>query len=179
LAFQGAITLGLGFIVEPERAHQLIDQDTRNADVLRPYLNGEDINARPDCTAPRWIIDFSDWSEHKAKEYRVCYDQVLGRVKPDRQTKIGYARSARERWWQFFLPRPALRKAIAGLDHVIVIARVSATVMPVMVPASQIFSEQIVVFASADTAMLGLLSSTPHYWWALSRGSTLGAMPLR
>ncbi|GEL26123.1 hypothetical protein PSU4_50770 [Pseudonocardia sulfidoxydans NBRC 16205] len=37
----------------------------------------------------------------------------------------------------------------------------------------QVFSEQLVVFATDDTAMLALLSSAPHYWWALARASTL------
>jgi hypothetical protein len=45
--------------------------------------------------------------------------------------------------------------------------------MPVMVPTGQVFSHMLGVFASDDTAMLALLSSAPHYWWAVSRASTL------
>ena len=45
--------------------------------------------------------------------------------------------------------------------------------MPVLVPTGQVISEAVVVFATDDPAMLGLLSSAPHYWWAISRASTM------
>jgi hypothetical protein len=54
-----------------------------------------------------------------------------------------------------------------------VITLVSKTVMPVMVPTGQVFSHALGVFATDDTAMLAFLSSAPHYWWAITRASTL------
>ena len=51
IAFQGCIVLGKGFILEPEEAQEWIAEDPRNAKVLFPYLNGEDLNSRPDCSA--------------------------------------------------------------------------------------------------------------------------------
>jgi hypothetical protein len=61
------------------------------------------------------------------------------------------------------------------LERVVVIARISKTVMPVMVPTGQVVNEKTVVFATDDTGMLALLSSAPHYWWAISRSSTMKA----
>ena len=60
-------------------------------------------------------------------------------------------------------------QAIAGWTRVIVITLVSKTVMPAMVPTGQVFSHILGVFATDDTAMLALLSSSQHYWWAVSR----------
>ncbi|RSM42415.1 hypothetical protein DMB66_54770 [Actinoplanes sp. ATCC 53533] len=57
----------------------------------------------------------------------------------------------------------------------VAITRVSKTVMPAMVPTKQVISEAVVVFATEDTAMLALLSSSPHYWWAATRASSLKA----
>ena len=54
-------------------------------------------------------------------------------------------------------------KAIASLNRVVEIARVSNTVLPTLVPTGQVFSEALVVFATADAAMLAVLSSAPHY----------------
>lgn len=54
-----------------------------------------------------------------------------------------------------------------------VITLVSKVVMPVMVPTGQVFAHRLGVFATDDPAMLGLLSSAPHYWWAITRSSTL------
>ncbi len=67
----------------------------------------------------------------------------------------------------------SMRKAITGLERVLVITRVSKVVMPVMVPTGQVFSDSLTVFATDDTGILALLSSAPHYWWAISRGSTM------
>lgn len=47
--------------------------------------------------------------------------------------------------------------------------------MPMMVPTGQVFSHMLGVFASDDTAVLALLSSAPHYWWAVSQASTMKA----
>ncbi|WP_229403328.1 Eco57I restriction-modification methylase domain-containing protein [Micromonospora okii] len=173
LAFQGSNIVGLGFTMEPEAAAALIEKDSRNRDVLFPYLNGQDLNFRPDLSASRWVINFHDWSEEKAKAYPDCYDQVLRLVKPERDRNNLKVR--RERWWQFAERAPQLGQAIAGQKHAIAIARVSRMVMPAMVSTSQVISGAVVVFATEDTAMLGLLSSAQHYWWAASRASTMRA----
>src|SRR5690606_1310366 len=76
-------------------------------------------------------------------------------------------------WWHYAEKSPAMVKAIAGLERVTVITLVSKTVMPVMVPTGQVFAHKLGVFATDDLAMLALLSSSPHFWWTLSKSSTL------
>lgn len=66
-----------------------------------------------------------------------------------------------------------MRKAIADLDEVLALARVSKTVMPLRVPMGQVFSEQVVVFASDSYALQSVLSSSLHQMWVITRGSTL------
>jgi hypothetical protein len=36
-----------------------------------------------------------------------------------------------------------------------------------------VFSDSLAIFATDDTGMLTVLSSAPHYWWALSRASSM------
>jgi hypothetical protein len=60
-SFTGSYVFGLGFVLTPEEAQALIDKDLRNRDVLFPYLNGEDLNSRPDQSPSRWVINFFDW----------------------------------------------------------------------------------------------------------------------
>ncbi len=61
-SFQGSNVLGLGFTMTPKEAERLIDRNRRNQDVLLPYLNGEDLNSRPDQSARRWVkVSFRDW----------------------------------------------------------------------------------------------------------------------
>lgn len=172
IAFQGANVLGLGFTMSPEEAKELIREDSRNADVLFPYLNGEDVSSNPDLSSRRWIIHFHDWPEARARSYAKCFEQVSKLVRPERLSNT-YSQSARDRWWQFLALRPNLNRAITGVKRVNVLARVSKTMLPLLVPTGQVFDGALVVFASDDSAMLALLSSAAHYWWTLSRASTL------
>ncbi|MCG5078688.1 Eco57I restriction-modification methylase domain-containing protein [Paraburkholderia tagetis] len=60
-SFIGSYVLGTGFIVRAEDALRLIADDAKNAHVLFPYLNGEDLNSEPTQKASRWVINFWDW----------------------------------------------------------------------------------------------------------------------
>ncbi|MGV1007206.1 MAG: Eco57I restriction-modification methylase domain-containing protein [Dermatophilaceae bacterium] len=169
IAFQGCIVLGKGFIIDPDEAQDWIDADRRNAEVLFPYLNGEDLNSRPDCSASRWVIDFNDHTEIRAAEFKGPFARVLQRVKPERAGKPKAVRDAP--WWLFLRTRPALRKAIAGLDDVLVIARVSKTVMPWRIPTGLVCSDATVVLASESFGDQAVLSSSVHQLWAITYGS--------
>ncbi|MDS1271799.1 hypothetical protein RIF23_16010 [Lipingzhangella sp. LS1_29] len=171
LAYQGSKLDGVGFTLAPVRAQEMMDESPGNREVLFPYLNGQDLNSRPDCSASRWVINFHDWPEEKAKEYPDPYAQVLREVRSAR-AKHGEKRT-RESWWLYQRARPELYAAISGLDRVIVLTLVSKSVMPVLVPTGQVFAHKLGVFASEDTGMLALLSSAPHYWWAINWTSTL------
>ncbi|WP_017574761.1 Eco57I restriction-modification methylase domain-containing protein [Nocardiopsis kunsanensis] len=173
VCFQGSNILGLGFTMEPEQAHDLISKDSRNSDVLFPYLNGQDLNSDPATSAPRWVINFHDWPEEKAKKYELCYQQVRHLVKPERDRNNNKQR--REIWWRFTRPALDLYRNINGLDRVIVIAQTSNTAMPALVPTGQVFSHMLVVFASREFSTLSILSSSPHYWWAKKYGSKMKA----
>jgi hypothetical protein len=123
MSFEGMKPYGQGFVLNPDEAQQWIMADAANAEVIFPYLNGEDVNSRPDASASRWIIDFNDRSETEAAKFALPFARVSDLVKPERASKSKTVRDAP--WWLFFRSRPALRKAIAELDEVLVIALVS------------------------------------------------------
>jgi hypothetical protein len=54
ISFIGSYVLGMGFTMDVEQAQALIGKDPRNTDALFPYLGGQDIDSRPDCSASRW-----------------------------------------------------------------------------------------------------------------------------
>ncbi|MEU9448069.1 DNA methyltransferase [Streptomyces sp. NPDC048277] len=173
-SFQGVIVLGKGFVLGSEEAEALIERDPRNADALFPYLNGEDLNSRHDFSAGRWVIDFHDWSEGRAREYPDLFAIVEREVKPARE-KAANGKEKSLRWWQHWRRRPEMLEAIKGLERVVAIARVSSTVAPALVSAKQVLNEKLVVFASDRPAKLALLSSTIHVLWAWKYSSTLKA----
>jgi len=170
-SFHGSVVLGMGFVLSASEARSLIDHDPRNAEVVRTYLNGEDVNSRPDCSAARWIIDFRDWPIERAREYPAPFEIVERLVKPER-AKVK-RRTYRENWWRFAEPQIAMRRATAGQARVLVITRVSKAVQPALVRTDGVLSDRLVVFAGADDGLFGLLSSGMHWWWAVTYSSTL------
>lgn len=126
--------------MEISDARALIEADEQNAMVLFPYLNGQDVNSRPDCSASRWVINFHDWPENRAKAFPEVFQIVVSRVRPERQRRKpdgSYAlrRPLPERYWQYADKRTAMTSAIRGLERVIVITIHTKTVMPVLVSA--------------------------------------------
>ncbi|MGH3964868.1 MAG: Eco57I restriction-modification methylase domain-containing protein [Pseudonocardiaceae bacterium] len=178
-SFIGMYILGLGFTMTCDAARKLIEKDRRNKDLLFPYLNGEDLNSRPDCSASRWVIDFNDWAIEQAMNYPDVFGIVYEKVRPERQRvkpdgSYVLRKPLPDRWWQYADKRPALRKAIANLDRVLVIALVSKTGLPLWVPTGQVFSHMLGVFAVDRDAYLTLLSSNLHFaWWTTKGESTL------
>jgi hypothetical protein len=60
-SFIGSYVLGMGFLLSPEEATELLGRNPRNREVLYPFLIGEDLNSRIDQTPSRWVINFHDW----------------------------------------------------------------------------------------------------------------------
>ena len=177
-SFVGSYVLGMGFTMSSEEAQALIDKDPKNADVLRPYLGGEDLNQSPTQTAPRWIINFFDWPKEKARKYPDCFSIVEEKVKPERQErKLNGEFKKRnplpQRYWIYADKRPNLYRTIALLESVLVITLHSKSVQPCFVPASQVFSHGLGIFAYDDDFHFGVLTSGFHYRWAVRHGSTL------
>nr|WP_244942131.1 BREX-1 system adenine-specific DNA-methyltransferase PglX [Streptomyces coelicoflavus] len=174
MSFLGSCVMGIDFVLPKEEARFWIEEDARYADVLFPYLGGQDVNTHPSQGTGRWIINFREMREDDARAYPRAYQRLHELVRPWRQEKPAdkYPRMVHE-WWKYWNARPGLYGAIDALSECIVIARVSKVAMPAIVPTGQVFSEQLVVIASADPALFALLSSAPHYWWALDRSSTM------
>ena len=170
-SFQGSIIFGDGFLMTPEEAQALIRNDPRNANILFPYLVGEDLNKSPTQSASRWVINFFDWPEEQARQYPECFAIVEERVRPYRSTNN--RRMRRDYWWRYAERQPGLYRTITALDRVLTITQISKTVMPVFVPTAQVFSQRLVVFAYDNDFYLGVLSSGFHFRWVIRHASSL------
>lgn len=171
-AFQGATVLGDGFILEPERAHELIERNPKNREVLFPYLNGQDLNSRPDCSPSRWVINFGNMSEEEAREYPEPFEIIERDVKPMRMRNN--RKVYRDYWWQYAEKRPAMQEAISNLDRVLVMPLVSKIGAPVFCEKNKVFSHMLGVFALGHESSLAVISSEFHFsWWTVKGNSTL------
>ncbi|AND86591.1 blr0865 [Bradyrhizobium diazoefficiens USDA 110] len=180
-SFQGSILLGMGFTFDDNDSSgeanpialktELIRRDPKNAELIRPYIGGEEVNDSPGHEPRRFAIDFFDRDLAEASRWPDLLEIVRTKVKPlrDRQKRD----ANRERWWQYAEKRPGLYAAIARSERVLVISRVRATGFA-FVPAKTIFSEQLVVFPFEQDAAFAILQSRIHECWARSfSGSAL------
>ena len=60
-SYQGSIILGQGWLMSEQEAQDYIAHNAKNAEVLYPYLGGDDLYSTPDQRATRWVINFFDW----------------------------------------------------------------------------------------------------------------------
>lgn len=174
VAFLGCCVIGKGFIITPFQASNWLEDDGLNASVVRPYLSGEDLNSTPEIVAPRWIVDFNERSEQEARRFSSPWRHLEEHVMPERLSRdeVKYPRMVNQ-WWLFWNSRPALRKAMQSLTEVIVMAKVSSTLMPLRASAGFVFSDKVIVFASEDYALQAFLSSAPHQLWTIKYTSTM------
>jgi len=201
-SFQGSIVLGMGFVLTPEEAQALIAKDPRNRDVLFPYLNGEDLNSRPDQSPSRWVINFFDWPLRRAKpgEWRGASEgqrrewRTAGLVEPDYdgpvaadypdclaivEAKVKPERMKnkrkvrRERWWQFAERAPELYRTIAGLERVLVCAQTSRIWEPDFEPIGIVYSHTTVIFPLTTFGEFAVMQASFHEYWRLEYGPSL------
>jgi very-short-patch-repair endonuclease len=172
ISFQGSVVVGLGFVLEPDEAKKLIENEPNNKDVIFPYLNGQDLNSNPNHFPERWVINFHDWSLEKAEKYVEPMSIIREKVYPVRM-KVN-RKAHKKYWWQYGDKRPALYNSIAGLKRVLVTARVTKYLAFVFVPNGWVYNEKTFVLPFEDYAHFCVLQSTIHNCWVWKYSSTLG-----
>jgi hypothetical protein len=141
-----------------------------NADVLRPWANGQDLVGRPSDT---WIIDFgARMPSERAALYQAPFSHVEKHVRPERRKQ---RRSAyRQRWWIHAEARPGLRAATRPLSRYIATPRVAKHRFFVWLPVAVLPDSRLFAITRDDDATFGVLSSSFHRLWALANSSRHG-----
>jgi hypothetical protein len=189
MVYQGSIILGDGFTVDQATSEAWLKVAGRNEDVVFPYLIAKEVNNSPSHAHGRLVVNFFDWSEDKARSYRLPYEHVARLVRPDRTNATD--RGAREKWWLHLRSRPELYHLVGRgsqfdkhprnwnerkqpLEKVLVFAT-QATKYPcfTLVPNIHIYSNSLCVIASDSYALLTCLSSDIHAIWAWEHGSRM------
>lgn len=170
-SYVGVFVRGIGFVLESDEAIDLISRDPRNADVIHPYISGDDLASRYDQSPSRYIIDFSNWSLERAEEYPDCLSILKDRVYPERQ--LVNQKDHREKWWQFANLRPGLYASIGTYQRVLLMPRVSKYLIASFADVNQVFSEQTVLVSSDKGSVFALIQSNFHEPWTRKFASTL------
>lgn len=175
LCFQG-VKLAGDFDIAEAVAREWMKQPNpggvENSDVLRPLLNGDDLTSRRGDT---WVIDFSNMTEEEASQYLVPFAHVAERVRPIRASNK--RDTYRQKWWIYAEPRPAMRRALAPLPRYLATSIVAKHRTFLWCDAKDLPSGRLVVVASDQDWMYGVLNSQIHVMWAQKAGSTLEDRP--
>lgn len=162
---------GAGFIVTPVKAAALsAASDPPGSAPIRPYVNGRDLADRPRGVM---AIDLFGWAETEARRrHPGVWQHLLETVKPgrDRNARDSY----RDAWWVFGEPRRELREALNGLSRCIVTAETAKHRWFRFLDAEVLADNKLVVVASDDPFVLGVLSSRAHRAWFLANAARIG-----
>ena len=162
---------GAGFIVTHAEANALgLGRTPGLEEVIRPYLNGRDLAARPRGVM---VIDlFPLEAEDVQQRFPTVYQWLADRVKPERDQNN--RKAYRDYWWIFGEPRRELRPALKDLARFIATVETSKHRYFQFLDATISPDNKLIVIGIADAYALGVLSSHTHVAWALAAGGRLG-----
>ena len=162
--FSGSKVNGDGFILSIEEAATWIQRRSTNAEVILPYIDGDELNSSPSLTPPRRIICFKEWPRERAAQWPELLEQLELTVKPQRATN---ARAhTRNFWWQFEHYREPLYSAIGHLSRVLVVASSSKSLAFAFLPTDIIYSHALIIIPMETYSSFCSVQSRPHECWA-------------
>jgi hypothetical protein len=195
-SFQGSIVLGMGFTFDDSgpadedtpgipspiaTMERLIAKNPKNAEVIFPYIGGEEVNDTPTHEHHRYTIDFRDRGEQECRaQWPELMELLEIKVKPIRQERKPNGEFKQrsplpEKWWIHAEKRPALYKEISTRRHVLANLFVTSQYTVARLDARQIFANTLNIFSIDSEPGIAVLQSKAHEFWFRSLCSTFGS----
>jgi hypothetical protein len=170
LSFAGVKLHGSGFILNADEAQSLRKTYGPSETFVKPFLNGRDLTSKP---RGAFVIDLFGFSvEELRQKCPEVLERVIDRVKPERDHNR--SPSIRDNWWLHGRPRREMREATRSLSRFIATPETSKHRIFVFLASEILPDNKLIVVASDDASILGVLSSRIHGIWALALGGRLG-----
>jgi hypothetical protein len=153
-------------------ARDIIRNHPEYAEVIRPYIGGDEVLSDPEQRSRRFTIDLGQLGlEEASARWPLVVQIALHKSKPlrDKVTRASY----RERWWQFAETQPALCKAIVGLERMLMHAFTSTHLAFVFVPSATVVGQPHAVIALDSHIDFAVLQSRVHEGWVRFFGSAM------
>ena len=179
--FQGVTPGHAGFVLSISERQQMIGEDPRSAEVIHPYLVGDEL-INSDGRPTRFIIDFERRSLLQAKASPSAFRRIFETVLPDvarKATQEEETESARrqqvERWWMLWRSREKMKAAIRMLRGrylagsrtqrwPFIFCFISDAIVP---------GDKLQVFSVDDDYSFGVLQGIAHVMWYRARAARL------
>ena len=173
LSMRGVEFHGEGYVVSADQA-RFLSPPSGPIRHLRPFIASGDVKSGTDRR--RVVFDLHELDETAVRRtYPQLYQHLLTTAKPSRAAN----RIARRRleWWKLALPHDELRSATAGLSRYIATIVTAKHRAFVWVPGQFMPDQGLMVIASDDPFILGVLSSRINLRWTMWLGGTLEDRP--
>ncbi len=196
-SFVGSYVLGMGFTFDDSgladeetpgiplpiaSMERLIAANPKNAEVIFPYIGGEEVNSSPTHAHHRYVIDFRDQNEDECrKEWPELVEMLERKVKPERtRQKPNGEFTLRlplpQRWWHHADKRPALYAAIEGCQRVLVTSAAAVSHHMInSINSGHVFSHKLIVFPESTSFRHMVMQSLFHEEWSRAFGATQGS----
>lgn len=172
---------GDGFIVTPQEAEHLgLGKRKGLEQHIRAYRNGRDLTSRPRGVM---VIDlFGLELDEVRQRFPEIYQYLQTSVKVDRDAQFAKsptkdAEAYASIWWMFGKPRQELRPALKGLKRYIATPVTQKHRLFEFVAGSVLPDDALMVFATPDAFVLGVLHSRIFFIWFAENSSTLEDRP--
>jgi hypothetical protein len=194
---QGQTPGHMAFLLTPEEARTMIASDPRNAEVIKPYIIGDDILSERPPQATRYVIDFAPRDLHTSQTFIKPFRRIRDLVLTDRENKLQeevdrnkevldfdtdadvnkHHKGFLDRWWKLSYSRQDLLRKLSRLSRYVCCSRVTKRPVFVFVSTEINPSDATTVFTFDDDYSFGILQSGIHWLWFVERCSTLTERP--
>jgi hypothetical protein len=191
--FQGQTHGHEGFLLEKVDGLKILKSHPEYAEVLRPFLIGDELLSNLGGQPGRYVIDFTEKDIIEASSFRELYKIVEAKVLPDKKTKAE-AQDAENRvaleknskakvnkhhinfynsWWKLVWGRREMLQAIRQLPRYIACSRVTKRPIFEFISSEIQPNDALMVFTLDDDYSFGIISSGLHFLWFKEKCSTM------
>ncbi|TKC98153.1 Eco57I restriction-modification methylase domain-containing protein [Polyangium fumosum] len=174
--YQGHKIAGAGFVLSPSERDAFLATRPSNAQVIFPYLGGEEINTDPSQGFDRFVINFGKRDVAEAAVWPELLDRVRTLVKPARDAvrdNTGKGGHGKKYWWQFLDRCDPLHAALKPCTRCLVAANVTKHLTFAWQPLDRVLSNTVFVFALDRDSAFAALQSRIHELWARLLSSSM------
>ena len=180
VCYTGTKLWGAGFIFEAtpssgssalDEMQRLIEVNSANQEVIRPFLGGAEFNSSPRQAPSRFVIDFGDMDMATAQRWPDLFNIVEERVRPVRAKNK--QRNYREEWWKH--ANRVQETAAYYRDHsrLMAVTVVSPYFSFAFANSGTIIANSMVLFLRHEFSAFAELQSRIHDIWARFIGSSM------
>ncbi len=180
--YNGQFPRHSGFVIEPTIARDLIRQNSRNREVVHPFLIGREMLVEGE--PQRFVIDFQKRDLFEAQSYREPFEHVRAHVlahveelaheEREKTSKdTGQNQNWLKSWWQLFRSRKELIDRISKLERYMVCSEVTKRPIFSFVHPQIRPDHTLEAFIFEDDYSFGVLQSGIHWSWFVATCSKL------